>query len=83
MRRIVLAVIGAASLLGALCCGPAPESCSGKNTCAKGGTWEACCTSTQCRYVLSDGTSIACNGTDCASGNPSAAKRTADWCATH
>ncbi len=83
MRAIALVTIGVGLALSAIGCGPEPESCSTALTCSKGGNVQACCTSTRCRYKLSDGTSIDCSGTDCSSGSPSAAQKAADWCVAH
>jgi hypothetical protein len=37
-------------------------------------------TGVSCEYRTSDGRVFECNGTDCASGNPSAAEALAEWC---
>ncbi len=80
MRRLVMVLMLVAGAYWLEGCG---QSCSSGSTCGKGGTWQACCTSTSCEYKTSDGTVFQCAGTDCASGNPSAAQQVANWCLSH
>ncbi len=47
-------------------CGDPTEQCSGYAFISCGSrSVQACCTSTQCRYVVSDGTVFECSGTNC------------------
>lgn len=41
------------------------ESCGDDNACDNGLSWQACCTASDCRYLMSDGTEFLCDGTDC------------------
>lgn len=77
--RLILASLFAATAILFTGCGFG-EQCSEPNHCAHGGSWQACCTPFQCKYTLSDGSEIECNGTDCSTGVPSAAEEVADWC---
>ena len=82
MRKIML-VLGVLALLASAGCGGESEQCQQGSTCQKGGSWQACCTSTDCRYKMSDGTVYNCAGTNCGSGNPSAAAQAVAWCQAH
>jgi hypothetical protein len=76
MKRLLATF--AVVLLGAISCGPA-EACSQSGSCQGGGSYQSCCTATQCRYLASDGSSFNCNGTDCYT----AAQQVIAWCQIH
>ncbi len=82
MKRLGALLTGLILAAGLSACGGGGgnETCSGfGSACPAGGTLQACCTSTQCRYVASDGSNFPCNGTDCTS----AAQKATMWCTTH
>jgi hypothetical protein len=60
--------------------GDGGESCAQAQTCGAdpSKTYQACCTTTSCRFALSDGGSIDCGGTDC-TGAP--IEQLMAWCA--
>lgn len=78
MKRIYKSLI--ALFLGlqlVACSSPDPTECvTGTSCISTGGTWETCCSSTQCELRTS-GTDFPCSGTDCTS----AAVQLASYCA--
>lgn len=80
MKRLLL-LVGILALAG--CGAGTGESCQNGGSCSKGGSWQACCTASSCLYKMSDGTVYNCSGTDCSSGNSSAASQTVTWCSSH
>lgn len=79
MNRLALVLVAFAMCLGLSGCGGGSESCSPGGSCPKGATWSACCTSSECRYTTSAGTTFPCSGTNC----NAAAQQLATWCQGH
>ncbi|MBK8167300.1 MAG: hypothetical protein IPK64_15265 [bacterium] len=60
--HLILVVLTSCLVLGAMGCSEDEECGSDSTYC---GTFTACCTSSDCYYLASDGTRFNCNGTDC------------------